>query len=154
MDESFWNGIPQVEKLQRLKIKCKETSKCLVFFIIKLLCSLPLASVTEGWLSKSILVQMQLKNTYNMQLDVRLRRKSKEQHSQHHTKARHACLSLNKMIRCTFIGLWLTLNERKQGDFSFQGTHRACSRLVTWCIPPKPYSRTLDDKKERSNLQQ
>lgn len=34
-----------------------------------------------------------------------------------HTKALHACLSRNKMIRCTLVGLWLTLNEKKQGDF-------------------------------------
>ena len=54
-----------------------------------------------------------------MQLDFLLDQelKSKKQQSRHHTKAGHACLSLNKMIRCTFIGLWLSLNKRKQEEF-------------------------------------
>lgn len=55
------------------------------------------------------------------------------------------------MIRCTFMGVWLTLNERKQEDVSFQCTHIACSMLVTCSIPTKPHRRRFGNKTERSN---
>lgn len=55
--------------------------------------------------------------------------KSNGQHSQRHTKAGHACLSLNKMIRCTFIGFWLTLNEEERGRLFF--IHSMHNMLVT-----------------------
>lgn len=91
-------------------------------------------------------IQATLQKKPNMQLDSLLdghqdwntMMNEEKARLQRHTEAGHACLSRNKMIRCTLVGLWLTLNGRERGDWAFihMQRRRACGVLVwnqaTW----------------------